>query len=139
MNGTLAPQWLSRLDRVGGCVSLGCAVQCLAMPLLITVLPLAGLGLLLEGPMETFFMGASMTLATVSLCWGVRVHRRWGASLILGAAMGLILAGRWAVEGPYELLLVVMGALLLATMHLLNRYLCHQCVHCQHGGRHGDA
>jgi MerC mercury resistance protein len=137
MNGTLASQRLSRLDRVGVCISLGCAVQCLVIPLLITVLPLAGLGLLLQEPMETFFIGASMLLATVSLCWGVRVHRRWWVFLILGAAMGLILAGRWAVEEPYELLLVVMGALLLATMHLLNRYLCRQCMHCQNGGGHG--
>jgi MerC mercury resistance protein len=137
MNGTLASQRLSRLDRVGVCISLGCAVQCLAMPLLITVLPLAGLGLLLDGPMETFFIGASMTLAVVSLCWGVRVHRRWGVFLILGAAMGLMLVGRWAVAEPYELLLVVMGALLLATMHLLNHYLCRLCMRCQDGGRHG--
>jgi hypothetical protein len=106
---------------------------------LITVLPLAGLGLLLEGLMEVFFIGASMLLAVVSLCWGVRVHRRWGVFLILGAAMGLILVARWAVEEPYELLLVVMGAFLLATMHLLNRYLCRQCMHCQDGGRHGAA
>jgi hypothetical protein len=139
MNGTLVSQRLSRLDRVGLCISLGCAVQCLAMPLLATVLPLAGLGLLLEGPLEMLFIGAAMILAMMSLCWGVRVHRCWGVFLILGAAMGLILAGRWAVEEPYELLLVVMGALLLATMHLLNRYLCRQCMHCQDGGRHGAA
>jgi MerC mercury resistance protein len=139
MNSVLASQRLSRLDHVGFCISLGCAVQCLAMPLLATVLPLAGLGFLLEGPMETLFIGASMLLAVVSLCWGVRVHRRWGLFLILGAAVGLIVAGRWAIEETYELLPVVMGALLLATMHLLNRYLCRQCVHCQDGGRHGAA
>jgi hypothetical protein len=139
MNGTQASQRLSHLDRAGVCISFGCAVQCLAMPLLITVLPLAGLGLLLKGLMEMLFVGASMLLAMVSPCWGVRVHRRWGVFLILGAATGLILAGRWSVEEPYELLLVVMGALLLATMHLLNRYLCRQCLHCQDGGRHGAA
>jgi hypothetical protein len=133
MNSALASQWLSRLNDVGFCISLGCAVQCLAIPLLITMLPLAGLGLLLEGPVEMGFIGASVLLAMVSLCWGVRVHRRWGVFPILGAAVGLILAGRWAVEEPYDLLLVVMGTVLLATIHLLNRYLCRQCVRCQDG------
>jgi hypothetical protein len=139
MNGILASQRLSRLDQVGACLSLGCAVQCLAMPVVITVFPLSGLGFLLEGPMEMLFIGASMVLAMVSLCWGVRVHRRWRVFLIFGTALGLILAGQWLVEESYELVLVVMGALLFAAMHLLNRYLCHQCLRCEAEETHGVA
>ena len=47
MNQTAASVSSVRIDLVGTCVSLVCAVHCLAVPFLVTVLPLAGAGVLL--------------------------------------------------------------------------------------------
>jgi hypothetical protein len=44
MNQTAATASRARIDLVGTCVSLVCAVHCLTVPFLVTVLPLAGAG-----------------------------------------------------------------------------------------------
>jgi MerC mercury resistance protein len=119
------------IDLVGTCVSLVCALHCLTLPLLVTVLPLAGAGVLLGGSLEVLFIAASVALATGSLCWGFRRHRRWRVFIVLGAALTMIAVGRFLASGPYELVYVVVGALVLAGGHLLNRYLCLTCVVCE--------
>jgi hypothetical protein len=125
------------MDRLGVCLSLACAVQCLAAPVLFTTLPMAGLGFFLDGPLEIILLGASMTLATGSLGWGFRVHRHWRVFGVLTAAVGMILLGRFAVDEPYELVLVVSGAVLLGAGHLCNRALCRACLRCQGEEGHG--
>jgi hypothetical protein len=127
----------ARLDQVGLGLSLACAIHCLALPLLVAALPLAGLGFLVEGPTDVLLVLASLGMAAGSLCWGFRLHRRWHVFVVLSAALSLIVVGRVLVEGPYEIVLVVTGALLLAGCHLLNRHLCRSCLKCQTGEAHG--
>jgi hypothetical protein len=137
MNQTAASASSARIDLVGACVSLVCAVHCLTVPFLVTVLPLAGMGVLLGGSLEILFIAASIVLATVSLCWGFRRHRRWRVFVVLGAALTMIAVGRFLASEPYELLFVFMGAMVLAAGHLLNRYLCLTCVVCEDEPAHG--
>ena len=129
----------TRIDLVGTCVSLVCAVHCLTVPLLVTVLPLAGVGVLLGGSLEILFIVASVVLATVSLCWGFRRHRQWRVFVVLGAALTMIALGRFLASEPYELVFVVMGATALAAGHLLNRYLCLTCMVCEDEPAHGGS
>jgi MerC mercury resistance protein len=124
-----------RVDRLGVALSLACAAHCMAVPLLTTVLPAVGIGWLLGGSAEALLVAASLVLASGSLCWGVRVHGRWGVLLPLGAALALIVTGRLLVAEPYELLLVVPGAMLLTASHLLNRHLCRTCATYPDDGR----
>ena len=97
----------------------------------MTVLPLAGVGVLLGAWLEVLFIVASVALATGSLCWGFRRHRRWRVFIVLGAALTMIVVGRFLASEPYELVCVVLGAVALAGGHLLNRYLCQTCVVCE--------
>jgi hypothetical protein len=129
----------ARLDQLGVGLSLACAIHCMAFPLLVAVLPLAGLGFLVEGPIEVLLVLASPGMAAGSLCWGFRLHRRWHVFVVLSAALALIVAGRVLVEEPYEIVLVVTGALLLAGCHLLNRHLCLTCHKCHTGETHGHS
>jgi hypothetical protein len=121
---------LAQLDRLGVCLSLACTAQCLAAPAAVTLLPLAGLGLWVEGPLEAVFVGASMALATASLCWGFRVHRHWGVLGVVAGAATLSLLGYAVLEPPYEWAFGASGALVLAAGHLLNRTLCRACRRC---------
>jgi hypothetical protein len=139
MNQTPASASSARIDLVGTCVSLVCAVHCLAVPLLATVLPLAGAGVLLGGSLEILFIVASVILATGSLCWGFRRHGRWRVFVVLGAALTMIAVGRFLASEPYELVFVFMGAMVLAAGHLLNRYLCLTCVVCEDEPAHGGS
>jgi MerC mercury resistance protein len=131
MNQTTAVTSSAHVDIVGTCVSLVCAVHCLSLPFLVTVLPLAGAGVLLGGELEVLFIVASVALATGSLCWGFRRHRRGRVFVVLGAALTMIAVGRFLASEPYELVCVVVGAVVLAGGHLLNRHLCQTCVVCR--------
>jgi hypothetical protein len=131
MKQTTASPSSARLDLMGTCVSLMCALHCLTVPLLVTVLPLAGAGVFLGGSLEVLFIAASVALATGSLCWGFRRHRRWQMFIVLGAALTIIGVGRFLARESFELVFVVMGAAVLAGGHLLNRYLCLTCRVCE--------
>ena len=131
MNQTAVSASSARLDLVGACVSLLCAVHCLTVPFLVTVLPLAGVGVLLGGSLEILFIVASVVLATGCLCWGFRRHRRWRVFIVLSAALTMIAVGRFLASEPYELVFVFMGAMVLTAGHLLNRYLCLTCMVCE--------
>lgn len=63
------------VDTTGACLSFACAVHCMAMPLLITILPLIGLGFLANERAELILITGAIGLAIGSLVWGVRHHR----------------------------------------------------------------
>ena len=58
------------LDTVGATASLMCAIHCLAMPVLLVVLPTLGLGFLLNESLERGFVIGSVVLAVANTCWG---------------------------------------------------------------------
>ena len=57
-------------DTTGACLSVACAVHCLAMPLLVAVLPLIGLGFLANESAELVLILVAIGLAVGSLAWG---------------------------------------------------------------------
>jgi hypothetical protein len=124
-----------RMDGAGATASLVCAVHCALMPLVITLLPLVGLGFLSSEPVEWSLLGLSALLGVSSLCLGYRRHRSRKALCVLAVGLGLIAAGRTIemreVRGP-SVLLVVCGGVTIAGAHLVNRRLCWTCQKC-HG------
>ncbi len=118
-------------DTTGACLSVACAIHCLAMPLLVAVLPLIGLGFLATERAELVFISGAIALAIGSLAWGIRHHRRWRALLILIVALAFIATARTVVEGSFEVVFYSIGAILLASAHLVNRYLCKTCPACK--------
>ena len=118
------------VDNVGACLSFACALHCMAMPLLVTILPLLGLGFLASERAELIIIGA-VALALGSIVWGVRHHRSWRAFLILVVAVAFIATARTATEGIFEVVLHSTGGILLAAAHLLNRHLCKLCPVCE--------
>ena len=119
------------VDTTGACLSVACAVHCLSMPLLITVLPLIGLGFLANERAEVVLITGAIGLAIGSLAWGVRHHRRWRALLVLIVAVAFIATARTAVEGTFEVVFYSIGGVLLASAHLVNRHLCKTCPACE--------
>lgn len=124
---------LSRADRAGTCLSLLCAIQCIATPLLGPTLILAGMGFVVHDTTESLLVMASTGLAAGSLGRGLHLHRQWRVVLILAVALGLIAGGRFVGDSPYETLLVVAGAGMLAAGHLVNRRLCGTRASCACG------
>ncbi len=120
-------------DTTGACLSVACAIHCLTMPLLVAILPLIGLGFLANERAELFLILVAIGLAVGSLAWGIRHHRSWRALLILIVALAFIATARTAVEGTFEVVFYSIGAILLASAHLVNRHLCRTCPACEPG------
>lgn len=140
------------IDGVGATASFLCAIHCLAMPFLLTVLPAMGLSFLLDETLEKAFVIGTVLLASFNTCWGYRLHKknRVLIFILLGSALLLIATFAWdhqhthhhhgdhaghdhghGIGRPQEefwgLTMLVCGAMTLSIGHLLNRYFCKNC------------
>ncbi len=124
---------LGKLDRAGATASFLCAIHCALMPLVVTILPLLGLGFLSSEPVEWALLACSATLGSLSLCLGFRKHRKRRTFMVLAIALAIMVAGRvfhehhFGIWGP---VLMVIGGLMMMGAHLLNHRLCHSCTTC---------
>jgi hypothetical protein len=103
------------------------------MPMVITLLPLVGLGFLANAATEWTLIGVSVLLGGSSLCLGFRQHRRRRTWMVLAIGFALLTAGRIVEERKQERLgvgLVVVGGITVAGAHLINRHLCLACRVC---------
>ena len=124
------PSSLAMLDRVGACVSAACALHCLLMPVVITFLPLIGIGFLAEGTFESVMIGVALAIASLSLAWGIRVHGRRDLILLIPAAALLFGYGH-LFSGDAHWVLMALGGCALAIGHFVNRRLCKTCPDCR--------
>ena len=121
------------LDVTGAAAAWLCAVHCLAVPLLIAILPLVGLSFLLEEATERVFIGISAALALVSLLPAYfREHGKLRAVLLAVAGIGLIALTHFLFEDNLaaKIIFLLTGAVLISVAHLLNRRLCRACAVC---------
>jgi len=118
------------LDTVGAGVSFACALHCLAMPFVVGILPLMGLGFLADHTTEAIFIVLSICLAMLSLCWGLKTHKNYKAFIVFLFSAFLIGSGIFLVSETFHLMFIVMGAIGIATSHLLNIKLCRSCTSC---------
>jgi hypothetical protein len=109
---------LNYVDSLGASASLVCAVHCALKPFLTSILPLIGIAVLANERIERVVLLISLTLATTSVCCGIRVYKQRRILILFGAALSLVLFGRFLVEGSLEIVFVVFGALLFVCAHL---------------------
>lgn len=122
---------VGHLDKVGTWVSLGCAIHCVLVPFFITILPLLGLSFLKEGPFEVGMIIFAVTVATLSLCWGSRIHGTHKTLLFVAAALVFFIFGHEHHSSAHWYFMAT-GGLCLVAGHLLNRHLCRTCSDCRH-------
>lgn len=60
-------QQSDRIDKTGAAVSWICAIHCLAIPFIVSFLPLLGISFLAREGVEYVFIAASIVIAAVSL------------------------------------------------------------------------
>ncbi len=111
------------LDRLGICVSTVCLVQCLVLPVLVVVTPLASLGFLGEEAFHFALLAVILPIALIAFALGYRTHRS-GPVLAFGVA-GLAAVAFAALAhdllGPLGTALVTSaGGVALIGAHLRN-------------------
>jgi len=132
---------LNRADRIGSVLSSLCAVHCLCLPILISLLPVIGLSFLGSHKFEHVACVTMVLLAAACVWSGCRIHRRWGLLVLLCAGAAVVLYTQFA--GPpeeqetrtdwHEPIAMAIGGSLIAASHLLNlklRARCH-CARCE--------
>jgi hypothetical protein len=111
----------SKLDRIGMTASTLCAIHCAIVPLLITSLPLLGLGFLANPWFEwgmiifALFIGV---YAIGSSYFGT--HRKVLPMLLLITGFLIIILGHLFITSWREAIIVPIGGLLIATAHFFN-------------------
>jgi hypothetical protein len=111
-------------DQVAVALSALCIVHCLAVPIIVAVLPLAIVSLGGESHFHALMLWLVVPTSVFGIGLGLRVHRRLAVALLgsFGLA-GLAAAALWghgAWPAPIEIAVSVAGSLVLGTAHLLN-------------------
>ena len=130
-------KYTSKLDHAGMTASVLCAVHCAIVPLLITVLPLAGLGFLAN----PFVEWSMITFALFVGCYAIgssyfRIHHQALPVLVLMFGFLVIIVGHIWVHGWREAIIVPMGGLLIATAHFINYRYARNCTKHEHHHLH---
>jgi hypothetical protein len=131
------------LDKAGMIASITCAIHCMIMPLIVTLLPIFGLSLFATEEFEWMLLMVSAMLGVTSLCFGFKKHKSFRAFSFLGIGLTFLVIGRLAHEHVSHfrvftfdiyLLFLVAGATLVALSHWLNNKLCKSCLPCHSSG-----
>jgi len=131
MTMTASGSALSRLDVVGASASFLCAAHCAAMPLLLPLLPLAGLEFLASHAFDLLFVAGAILLGGFAVVRGMRHHRDRRVATGFGLASLLLVAGLVVGhDGHAHQVILVAGGLVMGCTHLLNLSLLrrHRCI-----------
>jgi hypothetical protein len=128
-------RWPARLDGVAVTLSSLCVLHCLALPVLLALLPALGATVLAGEDFHRWLLLAVVPTSALALTLGCCRHRAWQVA-VLGAAGLLPMfaaafgADRLALDELGERVLTVSGALLVASAHLLNYRRCRGASRC---------
>lgn len=90
------------LDNMGFSLSMLCAIHCLFFPILLVILPLMGMGLLLNATAEKAFVIGSVAMAALSLCWGFKIHKQWKALLLYLVGAIMLLSATFLMQHSHK-------------------------------------
>lgn len=127
--------WVDRLNWVAAAASFTCAIHCLAMPLLIGILPFLGLSLLSSPWLEWSLIGFTGAIGLLTLLPSYHwKHRRLQPLALFLLGFGLILGTKFLLDedSALETFGMVAGALCVAGASLTNHRFTHTCCTCRH-------
>ncbi len=128
------------LDTTAVLLSGVCLLHCLAIPLLLTIVPVINIQLLDEATFHLIMLVFILPVSVIALAIGCRQHKD-PATLILGG-IGLSILTATALFGhdwfgiTGERLVTSLGGLILAAAHIQN-YRCCRDNDCQHDHQEG--
>lgn len=112
------------LDQGAIGLSALCLVHCLALPLVVLALPVAGEILPRQWWAHPAIFLLAVPLAAVALMRGWQQHRDRRPMIIGGVGLALLGVGLLGAEGSaVEIVFTVLGGTVVGTAHLLNRRL----------------
>jgi len=122
------------LDRVGITASTLCAIHCMALPFLLSMLPMWGLGFLADRKVEVMMILTSMVLGIWSLGKSYkRDHQKLMPIVLLAFGFAMIAAGHFSGIEILEPIFIPLGGFTIAAAHVWNLRLIKRCaLHHEH-------
>ena len=120
---------IENVEKTGNYASIICAVHCLAMPILISLLPLIGLRFVFSHWIEFALMIFAVTCTLATLCWGYCIHKSYRAFAFLAGGICWIVYALCADQHHIWFSTIGMSCLLIA--NIVNRFLCKRCKTCE--------
>lgn len=118
------PRFARLADRFGATASLLCAIHCMALPFVLTVLPVFGLEFLGSHVFERGFIAFASVFASAVLLHGYRRHRQASALVLLAGGLVLLWIGGFGFDAgstPWtHAILVASGGSGVAFAHVTN-------------------
>ena len=106
-------------DAIGITTSIACAIHCALLPLVVSFLPLMGLGFIRNPLFEYGMIGLAFVIGTSALWHGFnRHHHRLTPWLLFVGGMILLIAKE--VWGRYELYFLPFAVVLIISAHVVN-------------------
>ena len=111
----------SKLDSIGMTASLLCAVHCAIVPIIITSLPLLGIGFLASPWFEWGMILFALSVGIYAIGFSyVKKHRKLLPVVLLIIGFIIIITGHLFVSGRYEAVIVPSGGLCIVAAHFFN-------------------
>lgn len=121
---------VKKVDHTGIWISSLCALHCIALPLLLPVLPLLASSIFAQDWFERLILSASLVIGFAALFIGFYRHHRELYPLYSLTLGGVIYWHKDMFGHEYEPLTIGFGAALIIIAHWLNLKLCHHCHDC---------
>ena len=126
------------MKKAGVWASIICAIHCTILPLLMILLPTAGVYLFINETFEFVLLGISLLFNITNVCFGYRQHKSNKAVGVLALGLFVFVIGRLMHNHSddhkihFDLfnIFMVAGGLLMALSSLINDKLCSQCYKC---------
>ncbi|MDQ3129266.1 MAG: MerC domain-containing protein [Acidobacteriota bacterium] len=125
-------------DKTGITISWVCAAHCLAMPFIISFLPLLGISFLAHEGIEYVIIGFSIVIALITLLPAYfQQHRKIRTLLLYTSGICFVIFADMLFEESLsaKIIFVLIGACLVSSAHFINRKLCRNCEVCETGHR----
>lgn len=120
------------LDKIGMTASVVCAFHCAFFPVLITILPLLGIGFLVKGWAETAMIVFSILIAGISILSAYKLHQNLLPLILLAAGFTIISVVHLFLPENLEPIILPLGGLTIALAHFFNLNYKNKCMLNQH-------
>lgn len=131
VSASSAPAMVDWLDRAAVGASAACLLHCLALPLVLAILPFVGTWMFVPERLHLWMLAFAVPVALLALVAGRTLHGRNDPMIIGVTGLALLAIGAILLsEGLVETVVTVTGGLILARAHWLNAHLRRTC--CVH-------
>ena len=126
------------MKKAGVWASIICAIHCTILPLLMILLPTAGVYLFINETFEFVLLGISLVFNMTNVCFGYRQHKSNKAVAVLALGLFVFVFGRLMHrhsedhEIHFDLfnIFMIAGGFLMALSSFINDKLCASCDKC---------